>query len=231
MRSLTWLLIAGSLTAPYTAAMAIEPPPANVRKAAPHHPAAKPTVGPTEVTEAYGDVPQSLAGTWLVVASGKVTERYLNGWHAYRITHQGATWQVNELRGPPTALLEKELDAANAQGAAYTPSAAVLAATKDLLPTLKQPPVGFRAVKIALRTPDHFIKGNTDDPRLEWAKLVIELTGQGENIVASGQTYYVKDITADRLAGDVVTVNLIAAYGGTLVPIHVEGPFTMFRIK
>jgi len=218
------------LSAPYAAVAA---PPTPSPKAAPKSgPAATTTSGPTEVTEALGEIPASLAGTWFTVINGKLNDRYMSGWYAFRITHDGAAWQVTELHGESTPQLKTELDAANAQGTVYTPSAAALATIKDLLPTLKQPAPAGRALNITLRDPAHFIKGTEPDPRQQTAKLTLELVSKNKNnVVASARVFFIQDITADRLAGDVSTLNLAAAYGGTLVPINVEGPFTMFRIK
>jgi len=194
-------------------------------------PAPAPTAGASEVTTAYGKIPASLAGTWFVVLNPKVGDRYVNGWQVYRITHQGAKWQVTELHGTPTALLQQEINAANAQGSPYTPGATVLATTKDLLPTLTQPAPAFRATTIALRSRGHFVKGPTKDPRLEWAKLVIDFLAKGQNVKASGQTYYVKEITPDRLTGEMNSASVASGYAGTVIPIGIEGQFVMYRIE
>lgn len=216
MRSRIWLLLALCLVAANAAAAA--PTPA-------------PTAAATEVTTTYGAIPPSLAGTWFVVLNTKAGGRYVNGWEVYRISHHGKQWQVNELHGPPTAQLQQELDAATAQGIPYTPSAAVLAATKDLLPSLKPPAPAYRAATIAVRSRGHFVKQPMKDPRLEWAKLVMDFLSAGKNMQASGQTYYFKDITPDRLAGETTIGNIVTGHAGIPIPISLEGPFTMYRIE
>lgn len=229
MRTPTSLVIALSLSTLCTAAPAAPTPAA--KAAAPHQPAPTPGAQAGEVTTAYGTIPDSLAGTWFVVLSMKVGERYLNGWLVYKITHHGTKWQVNEFHGAATPLLQQEIQAADAQGAPYTPSAAVLAARKDLLPPLKPVGAASRAETITLRARGHFADTPAKEPRLEWAKLVIDFFGKGENVRVSGQTYFVKDITPDRLAGEKTTANIATAPGGAMVPISLAGPFAMYRIE
>jgi hypothetical protein len=216
-----WLIVILGLAAPGAAAATAPTPPAT----------AAPTAGATEVTTAYGTIPPSLAGTWFVVLNANAGDRFINGWQVYRISRDGTTWQVNELHGTPTALLQQELAAANRQALAYTPSAAVLAATKDLLPSLKAPAPDHRALTVSLRARGHFAKGPAKDPRLDRAKLVLEFFTKSKNVTAAAQTYYFTAISRDRLTGEMSTASVSTGYGGTLVPISLAGPFTMYRIE
>src|SRR5579862_2996782 len=185
---------------------------------APNAPKKSATPAAGEVTTAYGKIPDSLAGTWLVVLNMKVGERYMNGWEVYKITHQGEKWQLHEFHGTPTTQLQQEIDAANSQGVACTPSAAVLSAPKDLLPRLQPVGAASRATTVALRAPGHFVEGPIKEPRYEWAKLLIELLAKGQNVSLSGQTYFVREITQNRLTGENATGQVAHGYGGVTVP-------------
>lgn len=232
MRSLTGLLIAGILVAAGAAPADTATP---VPK--PKPPAARPTLslqpkkdGPTEVTEALGDVPQSLAGTWFAVMNVKFDDQYHPYWRGYRITHNGNQWQVNELTATAPAVIAQPIAAANDQNTLYTPSDAALRAAKDMRKSLKSVDVLDIAAKITIRTPEHFLKETIDKPQIHGATLVIDFLRGGLNVAVAGQMFYFKDMTPDRMTGDTILDSIAVVLGGT-VPIHLEGPFTMYRIE
>jgi len=213
----------------------IAPAPAapRVEKVAPPPPRAgeirdDDTPAVTEITTAYGEIPASLSGTWLVLTSVTMDgQRYSNGWYVYRISHTDSQWHVNLLNGKAPPALQNAVDAATKAGGKVEADATMIEAVASAVSGFEQPPPKERPRTIALRTPENFL-ANSNPP--EGSKLSIEFLSKGKGLVMAGQMFWVTQMSPNRLIGETMWTQLAAAPGG-VIPISLRGPYTMYRLQ
>jgi hypothetical protein len=180
-------------------------------------------------TVAYGNVPKSLVGTWLMIQSIKLPDTYINGWQVLRIERRSA-WDVARLTAdrPP---IQSALNNANQAKVLYSPDAAAIKSMVDFIPSLRVIQDPERPTKVNLRTPEYFAKAGVPRPALATAPLKLELLSKEPGTALSGIEFYATSVTNDALSGDWFMATLASAPRAGMVPISASGTFTMHRLK
>ncbi len=231
-----WVQLAIAVTLCATAARAEEKQagpqhkaPVAAKKQSPHR-SASPDAAQVAVAE--GDIPPMLAGTWLVVRNSKIGDRYMNGTELFRISHTGKEWRFLQLFGSFPPALTAKIAEANNQGVKFTPTEDQLNAVPGALPSFTPQRANDRPKNVWLRTPKFFVKSPDPDPRSKDAKFSLDLLYPSKRgVAASGTSFYIKEVSDDRLGGDFDSAILANQTVGGLIPIALEGPFTMYRVK
>jgi len=218
-----------------------EPAPASppqhrpvISKAQDLPPPAKPPLA-----DAYGDIPDTLPGTWLIASSfvppsvspvKSGPPKYTNAMKVVRISRTDGQWRVDELVVPKGDPVARELDKANFTFALFAPSAEArqhLAAEAANLSV--DPPT---AERIALFTPGQLPTRLGKAPSMgENFRFALGFLEKGEHIVTAGTTFEANDVSADKISGVLNASSVVQGQSATVVPLSFNGSFTMYRLQ
>jgi len=212
------------------------PPPPPAAEAAAAAEAAPPQRPP--LADAYGNIPESLTGTWLVVANLKLPtgatgsrDVYNNSIKVFRISREEEHWRVDELALANSNPLSPTLDKANQVGARFVPSddAREHIAREAGSMAVESPHVD----RIVIYTPGHLpARGKRARPtEAEDFRFALGFLEKGEHIVAAGTTYEAQQVSDKEIAGLVKIASISAPGGPIVVPFVMTGPFTMYRLQ
>ena len=199
---------------------------------APTSPQGSPSPSAARV-EVHGEIPAALVGTWLTVLTTRPRkDRLSNAWHVYRFSRNGARWRLQELdpRAIPPALA-KALGEANKQIRPFAPTPELLNAVAKPVSQLPPRSEEDSFTQVVLRAASHFEPQPTPVAHLQGAHFSIELIEKpGANRVTSVLGLYVKEISKSTLKGSLQSA-VVASTGFAVVPIVIEGAFTMYRLR
>lgn len=189
------------------------------------------------VMEVNGTVPDSLAGTWLVVNHTQGGRRkkgappfYSNSWYVLRLAHVGSEWRLNQLTGAPPQALATALNKATKQHAmANNLDAQTLDAARQVLPKLEQPK-SFLLQECSLNDAAHIdaalVKAHPG------ARFSLVCTERGAHTYTGASGLFATEVTDAKITGEMEAGSISVGAGGRAVaPVGVLGAFTMFRLE
>ncbi|MCX8071091.1 MAG: hypothetical protein N3C12_01385 [Candidatus Binatia bacterium] len=186
------------------------------------------------VTQAFGEIPESLAGLWLMVTQAQVGPgKVRNNFHLYRIRHEGSQWRFQRLQKPEHLECFEPLVAAERDPSPFRPSSRQLAkvkAEREQLAALPALPEASTFQVVHIRSGDAILPQPPPPPAAAGTKLAIEFLEQTSSPnTLSAVSFYVKKLDRDQMEGDIHALTLVAGMG--VVPIVTPGKFLMFRIE
>jgi hypothetical protein len=199
--------------------------------AAPVKPATAPTAATAEfeVTKVEGKIPDSLAGTWLMISSAKgTTQRYSNQWSVFTIAKRDGTWSMRQLTGNVAPELTEAIEQADKANQPLKPSDQLLQATAKSVPQLRSPSAERRAKRYTFFAPGHFPK-DTEPSAVSECKLLLDTVSPVQHGTTSGNKICFTDIQPKALSGS-FTITMRAMRGPVPIPISLKGSVAMFRL-
>ncbi len=192
------------------------------------------TSTPESVTQAFGAIPEDLAGLWLMVTHAQVApDRVRNNFHFYRIRHWGNRWTFQRLEKPNNLQSLAPFVAAQDDPRPFWPTEGQLRkvrADRARLAALTAYPEVATFQVVHLRTAEEIPSQPPPPPAAAGAKLVIEFLERTERTsTLSAVSFYVKKIQKDQMEGDIHGLTLVAGMG--VVPVITPGKFVMYRIE
>ncbi len=192
------------------------------------------TPSPESVTQAFGAIPEDLAGLWLMVTQAQVApNKVRNNFQFYRIQHVENRWTFQRLEKPKHIESLAPLIAAQAESTPFWPTERQLKklrADREQLVTLPAYPESATFQVVHLRSKEEIPSQPPPPPAAAGAKLAIEFLERTESSTSlSAVSFYVKKMEKDRMEGDIHALTLVAGMG--VVPIITPGKFVMYRIE
>jgi len=212
------------------------PPPATREAAGPAAEAAPPQQPP--LADAYGSIPETLAGTWLVVTNLKLPvatadspDVYNNSVKVLRISRDEEHWRVDELTLANANPLSQALSKANQAGSRFVLSDDVREDTAREAGSLAvEPP---HVDRIVIYTPGQLptSRKRARPTEAEDFRFALGFLEKGEHVAVAGTTYEAREVSDKQIAGLVKIASISTPGGPIVVPFVMTGPFTMYRLQ
>lgn len=183
-------------------------------------------------TEVQGEIPASFAGTWLMIQSPKVGDRFQSVWTVYTISKQGSRWTMRQLDGTAAPELAAAIKKADTVGERLQPDKDLLKVVAAMIPQLKDPPLAERNKSYTFISRDHFPQDKLETPNLTGTKFTLNIMTGGTNVrKGGGSNYFIREVQPDLLSGSFEAAIVALPPGLPPVPIGITGSFAMYRIE
>lgn len=197
---------------------------------------------PTQSTQALGQVPVDLRGTWVIVSHGGLpASRVRNSVEIYKIDGQGdaTTLEYQVVKLPDD--WKQGLDEANKTFKAWTPTEAQLAELARSVDQLEPADANaFLRHQAKVIAPSHFAEAEVDRGTMPTEGSVLALRvqhayrpgpakeGQAQ-LMSDEALFVVQKAEPTRLEGD--HSRILLAAGFLPIPVVTQGPFVMYRLR
>jgi hypothetical protein len=229
--SVAWLWAVFS--AAVVAAATPSPPAKGAASTSPSPMVSRPTamLTPASVTQSFGKLPDSLAGTWFLSIATPSRQGLIINWNIYRIARRGDGWSVQRYDKAHPSPVDAAFTDAKQRGVAFEPSPTLLKAMRAMVPQLKLLPEAETFQVVALRSADQLPADPPPPPAAKGAKFSLEILDRTRQAsLISAVSFYGKDVQADQITGDSHAIT-IAAAGLSVVPMELSGRFRMDRLE